>query len=133
MSDGKDSLRRLRELTPQLPVLGSMVSGPVSHTTTYNTEGGPSLATNLFSIAEVAVCECHMVAGAKFTDHIHDVAEVLVVYEGELKMTFEGNETVLRQGDSLHLKPGTLHTAEALTEARMIAVAVPASPWYPRG
>jgi quercetin dioxygenase-like cupin family protein len=132
MTGASTSLTRLRELTPCLPALGDMARDLYLPVVQYEIPGGVALSTCLLGLADIAVQDCRMPAGSRFPDHVHETKEIIVVYEGELRVTFGERETVLRRGDVVYFIPGQPHTAEAITDVRCVGITVPAEPGYPK-
>jgi anti-sigma factor ChrR (cupin superfamily) len=129
--DHRESLARLRELTPELPTLASMSEDLLLPVVRYEIPGGIALSSCLLSLADVSVQDCRMPAGAAFPEHTHDVKEIIVVYEGEMKVRFGERETIAKRGDVVYFIPGVPHTAEAITDVRCVGITVPAEPGYP--
>ena len=131
--DHHKPLERLRELTPELPLLASMsdnLAAPIVH---YDIPGGCALSTCLLAHSEIAVQDCFMPTGSSFPEHTHSVKEVIVVYEGELRVSVGGRETTMRRGDVVYFIPGHPHTVEAITDVRVVGLTVPAEEGYPHG
>ena len=132
-NDHHKSLERLRELTPDLPLLASMSASLSEPIVKYDIPGGCALSTCLLAHSEVAVQDCFMPAGAKFPEHTHSVKEVIVVYEGELRVSFGDRETTMKRGDVVYFVPGQPHSAKAITDVRVVGLTVPAEEGYPHG
>lgn len=51
--------------------------------------------------------------------------ETMYVLSGEMKLTLDGEERVLREGDSVTINPGQKHRIEAVTPVRIAEVSTP--------
>lgn len=60
--------------------------------------------------------------GTRFPSHTHDVDKIDAVVSGRFRMTVEGEEVVLEDGDWLAVPAGTSHTAEVLGEEPVVSL-----------
>lgn len=60
-------------------------------------------------------------------DHVHDGAEFILVLDGDLALRYEGEETILKQGDSVYFDASHPHAYRAAgpDKARAVVVTTP--------
>ena len=57
--------------------------------------------------------------------HTHEAEELLCVLSGALKVTVEGDETIVRGGELIQTRGGVPHAIEALEDTTVLAVFTP--------
>ena len=57
--------------------------------------------------------------------HTHEAEELLCVLRGALKVTVEGDETIVREGELIQTRGGVPHAIEALEDTTVLAVFSP--------
>lgn len=138
----KRDFEALEEYTKHLPTFQELVSPaalPQSGWQQYDIVGGKAFGFNLLNIGKVAVQRVEMPKGSTFPDHKHTcrrggpVVEYGVVFEGEIRVKnlTTGKEQILGPGDLVSLKPGEIHSGEAITDVSLINITVPAAEGYP--
>lgn len=60
--------------------------------------------------------------GTRFPEHTHDVDKIDAVVSGRFRMTAEGEEAVLEEGDWMEVPAGTAHTAEVVGEEPVVSL-----------
>lgn len=138
----KKDLEALEEYTKHLPSIKDLVS-PAAHPQSgyqqYDIIGGKAFGFNLLNIGTVAVQRLEVSKGAIFPDHKHTcrrggpVVEYGVVFEGQIRVKnlTTGEEDIFGPGDLVILKPGEIHSGEAITDVSLINITVPAAEGYP--
>lgn len=117
-----ESLDRLRQLTPKLPVL---THG--KDCKEYPCEGGTCLGIALYSEDRCAVQRAMMTVGAVLKQHGHEIStEFVMPKTGALRIETPDRVWEVRPGEVAVLPPGTPHTVTALADTWMIAVTIPA-------
>ncbi|MEA3337404.1 MAG: cupin domain-containing protein [Chloroflexota bacterium] len=70
-------------------------------------------------------------AGATLPGHNHQHEQVTAVLEGRLQFVLDGEERVLEPGAVAVIPGGVFHSAQALTDCRVVDVFQPARSDYP--
>ncbi len=60
--------------------------------------------------------------GTLFSDHVHSVDKKDVVLEGEFLITLEGEEFLLRAGDSIEVPRDGVHSAQVVGEDSVVSL-----------
>ena len=60
--------------------------------------------------------------GTVFSDHTHSLNKKDVVLEGEFLITLEGEEFLLRAGDSIEVPRNAVHSAQVVGEASVVSL-----------
>jgi len=126
------NLERLEELTEHLPDLSALVGKRGQSVVNYRIEAGHCVGIGLLNQPSVAVTNSLLTpSGATFPRHRQPVTEWLIVYEGRLRATRNGEEPIeLGPGDGICFPPNVPHTVTALETTWLIGISVPASPGY---
>ena len=125
-------LRKMTDELPSIPKLEELKEGE-GRKVEYSTLYGEIFGMSLFNNNKVAVQRTFMEKDSVINFHTHPCIEVMIVYEGELKiLKKDGEEIILQLGDSIHLDVDEAHAGEALNDTWLIAVTVPADPGYPK-
>lgn len=97
----------------------------------YSVRPGKCLAKGLMKIGSVAVVDIILEPGAYVVDHIHEVREYGLVYEGSISVTVCGETKEYNVGDIIYLQPQTVHFTKSENGARAIYITIPADEGYP--
>lgn len=62
------------------------------------------------------LAQIYLKRGAQVPVHAHDSEQMTYVLQGSLKVTVDGQEIVVREGEVLHIPSGAPHQAEALED-----------------
>ena len=102
--------------------------------------GGIGYSLGLFKNEKVAVAKTKVSKGSIFAPHYHKETEILILFEGQLKIwkgiaKMEDRDDIepiiLDMAQTMIIEPNTPHLAEALADTQLIAVTVPASKRFP--
>ena len=81
----------------------------------------------------MAIAKTFLGEGTIYDWHSHKETEVLVVYEGEMRVYREGGEhEVFLPGEAAHISPGENHRVETPVDTWVVAITVPAAKEFPR-
>ena len=129
-------LSKLRKLTQEVNgLVYETVSKEVNGDISYKTDdkiNEACLGYFLFKNPKVAVQRAHIKKGSILPQHEHKQNEYLIIYDGKIKVTInEQEQRIYTAGQSVYFPPKTLHCVEALEDAWVIGITVPASEVYP--
>ena len=62
------------------------------------------------------LAQIYLKRGAVVPMHAHESEQMTYVLQGALKFYLEGEETIVREGEVLHIAPGVPHQCEALED-----------------
>jgi quercetin dioxygenase-like cupin family protein len=62
------------------------------------------------------LAQIYLKRGAVVPMHAHDSEQMTYVLQGALKFYVGGEETIVREGEVLHIRPGVPHQSEALED-----------------
>jgi mannose-6-phosphate isomerase-like protein (cupin superfamily) len=101
-------------------------------------ENGVGYCIGLKKNHKVAVADTIVSKGSVFVKHFHVEKEVMIIYDGHLRLTIHGctkPEEVydLYSGDFFVLEANTPHNSEAMEDTKLIAITIPASTYFPEG
>lgn len=137
---GKASRTLIDERTniPELKMLLEAVASTSDdgNIVTYHDTVGPgkSILRGLMKRKAIAVLDCVIEKGVVFPEHKHaNEAEWLMVYEGEIEFTLEGETRIIKAGEYVEIQPEQAHITVAITDARILAVTMPADEGFPNG
>jgi quercetin dioxygenase-like cupin family protein len=129
-----ESLQRLEELTPRLTSVPSLVLHPACNIAELKFEQGGGKLVGLFKSHDTAIAMSYVSAGSVMPLHNHNEIEVLGVSEGLVEVHFpDGSVKQLKQYEVMVLDVRQPHEVHYLTDTRMWAVTMPASPDFPEG
>ena len=74
------------------------------------------------------LAQIYLKRGAIVPLHAHDSEQMTYVLQGSLKFLIAGEESIVREGEVLHIPPGLPHQAEALEDTFELDVFSPARP-----
>ena len=133
MSDPLEKLKAYVELLPD-HVPGTLVGNILE----LDAETGIGYCIGLKKNRSVAVADTVVSIGSKFLMHFHPEKEIMVVYQGAIRLTVYGAtaddpvEThYLRAGDVHIIDPNISHNSEALEDSKIIAITIPAAVNFP--
>jgi len=128
-----DPLRRLKELTPDLPSFPIEANnGQIDGCKIHKMICGTSISWNLLSQSEISCAKWYNSNGTEFPEHVHEQREWVVIYKGSMLMTVEGQEEIrLLPGMSMTINPNTKHSARFLEDCWYLAITVPKSEDFP--
>lgn len=102
----------------------------------YMVDGGECRGNNILNKPEISIQDAVMQAGTKFPKHLHTEKEFLIQYSGKAKVViYQDDETTefeLNIGDCAEIPAGISHEYEAITDVKLIGVAIPACCEYPK-
>ena len=71
-------------------------------------------------------------AGAATLEHRHDNEQFSLVLSGEMEFVVEGEKTIVRDGELIHLPSNSFHGARAISESVVLDMfAPPRADWGP--
>lgn len=80
------------------------------------------------------LAQIYLKRGAVVPLHAHDSEQMTYVLQGALKFLIEGEETIVREGEVLHIPAGLPHQSEALDDTFELDVFSPIRPeWLDGG
>ena len=127
-----ENLKYLKHLTENLPSLSSLIKEREGERIEYEVIDGICNGIALLNKDTIAVQDSFVSKGALFPIHAHDVIEILVIYEGKVKVVFtDGNEFILTPGELIRFEVNQLHSCEGLEDSYLIGITIPSSPNYP--
>ena len=129
-------VERLRELTEKLPHFPEAKTEHLNWSE-YKVEKGTCFAWYMFERPEVGIHRWYNSRGS-MQRHQHPETEIIIVYEGEVKLIFEDNppeqkEQYLQPGDYVVIPPKTIHHAVFLADTQYITITMPHAEGYPHG
>jgi quercetin dioxygenase-like cupin family protein len=66
--------------------------------------------------AREMMAQIYLKRGALVPMHAHDSEQMTYVLQGALKFVIDGEETIVREGEVLHIPAGVAHQSEALDD-----------------
>ena len=134
----QSSLEKLKEIIKELPDgnYGSYSDDLME----LSLIGGIGYSVGLLKNEKVAVAKTVVSKGSIFAPHYHKEVEVIIVFEGGLKVwnginaiddIHEKEYLVLGAKETLVIDPEIPHIAEAIADTQLIAVTIPASKRFP--
>lgn len=132
------SIQKLKELTetlPKLPLLEELVERHSKEYAEFSVdEGGPIISLNCYKSSSVAIVRVFAEQHTKMKFHTQAEYEYILVYQGQIQVTFESGEVFkLKKSDFLSIPPNMGHRAEWLENSWFIAITIPAAEGYPDG
>lgn len=129
-----ENLQILESLTKKLVPFKDIIKKETSDYVELEAENGSIVGFNLYKDKKVLVSRFLMTDGVSFSKHFHDgIYEILVVIEGELKLTFEDKEVILKERDSITIEPDVSHSGMAKGNTWVIAISMPPEPMFVNG
>lgn len=86
---------------------------------------GSLIERRYFNGERMTVARLDLKRTAGTRTHTHEAEELLCVLTGALKVTVEGDETILREGELIQTRGGVPHAIEALEDTVLLAVFSP--------
>jgi quercetin dioxygenase-like cupin family protein len=68
---------------------------------------------------EVGILRIKSGEGAQTHSHPHE--QIIIMLEGELRLTLDGEVSVLRPGHAVHIRPNVPHSTIALQDTRVVS------------
>ena len=109
-----------------------------SYITELVVEGGVGFAKGFKKTDAIAVADITVSNGSRFKPHYHEQREVIIVYEGALKVwkgmedKFDESDYVLVESQKVFIcEPNVPHQVEAVGDTRAIAITMPANKHFP--
>jgi quercetin dioxygenase-like cupin family protein len=62
------------------------------------------------------IAQIYLKRGAIVPQHAHESEQMTYVLQGALRFHVDGEEVIVREGEVIHIPPGTPHQAEALED-----------------
>lgn len=126
------NLERLRELTPQLPTLGTMVTDSGESWNEIQAGGGTVFMFGLHKESGIAVARAFLSAGSIVEEHEHPKeTEWLIVYAGQMEIVVAGESKIIQECEAICIKPSKPHVAKFPVDTWMLAITIPAAEGYP--
>ena len=125
---GTDSLSKLSEVNNRLDL---MVEGRSLISVNYAVSKGSSKGYRLKYTKAIAVQDNIMTKGTVFDVHEHLGREWIIVYEGRIQFTQNGDSVILNEGEGLVFEPAVEHEALALKDTKLIGITIPPDEGYP--
>ena len=134
----KDSIDKLKDLVPKLPVLGNFERWRQQSVIAYDVEHGQCIGIGLWKTGQVGVQVCTMSKGTVFPEHIHGFpvqVEHLHIFEGSVRVTYieDGEQKIINKNESVSFGKHVAHKVEALEDTELIGITMPADEAYPDG
>jgi len=82
----------------------------------------PGLDAKFIHSENMTISTVKIQAGAIVPEHNHPHEQITIMQEGKLKINLQGEEHLLTDGDVLVIPSNELHSAEALSNCRVIDV-----------
>ena len=86
---------------------------------------GSLIERRYFNGERMTVARLDLKRTAGTRTHTHEAEELLCVLTGALKVTVDGDETILREGELIQTRGGVPHAIEALEDTVLLAVFSP--------
>lgn len=86
---------------------------------------GALIERRFFNGERMTIARLDMKRTAGTRTHTHEAEELLCVLSGALKVTIEGEETIIRGGELIETRGGVPHAIEALEDTTVLAVFSP--------
>lgn len=86
---------------------------------------GSLIERRYFNGERMTVARLDLKRTAGTLTHTHEAEELLCVLTGALKVTVEGDETILREGELIQTRGGVPHAIEAIEDTVVLAVFSP--------
>lgn len=86
---------------------------------------GSLIERRYFNGERMTVARLDLKRTAGTRTHTHEAEELLCVLSGALKVTVEGDETILREGELIQTRGGVPHAIEAIEDTVVLAVFSP--------
>lgn len=93
----------------------------------------PLLARQAIHGEVLTVARFEMSKGCVIPQHSHSNEQISMVQSGRAKFTVDGNDVVLTGGDTLHILPNLVHSAEALEDSVVVELFSPRREDWIRG
>ena len=122
-STAESRIPRLKDLTMRL----SKAPGTI----VFDCGTADGVSVGLKKNADVAIVDLTLPAGGIFPAHDHETMEILIVYVGEVILRTDRAEYDLGPGSSKRINKGVMHSVEAITDAKLIVITVPAAEGFP--
>lgn len=85
----------------------------------------PLLQRQFFSTAQLTFGRFELKKGCIVPEHHHHNEQVTSVFQGALKLSFSGQDVIVRPGETVSIPPNLPHSAEALEDTLVIDVFTP--------
>jgi len=133
--DNTSNFDELKKITASLPSIGQLMShyireGVVKFEASYN-DIGTTLGIALYKDINVAVIKAMMNINSSLEAHVHNVHEIIIVYEGLLHFVTDTVEIDIGPNEIIHFKPGEKHSVFAKENTKMIGITIPSAMEYP--
>ena len=86
---------------------------------------GTGVGYGIFQNESINVSRWFISANSEFPNHIHEEREEIIVYEGCLMLTCDGEHYIIGKGETFIVNPNAVHSAEVTTDTKFITVTVP--------
>lgn len=93
----------------------------------------PLLQRQFFSTPQLTMARFELKKGCIVPEHHHHNEQVTSVFQGALKLSFSGQDVIVRPGETISILPNLPHSAEALEDTVVIDIFTPPrSDWEQR-
>jgi quercetin dioxygenase-like cupin family protein len=132
------NIQKLKELTetlPKLPLLEELVEWQGKGYTELSVDaGGPVISLNCYKTSSIAIVRVFAEQRTKIKFHTHAGYEYIIVYQGQIQITFETDEVFkLKKNDFLSIPPNMGHQTEWIENSWFVAIIIPAAEGHPNG
>jgi len=86
---------------------------------------GTCFGYGIFQNDFINISKWAMTAGSEFPEHSHEEREEIIVYDGCLALTSDGQHHILGKGDSFINEANVSHKAKAALDTKFITITVP--------
>jgi len=129
-----DSLKRLREITKELPMLSDFQMNPTNGWKTINVDGGKIKLRGLYKDENAAISYVKHPAGCTMKMHVHEENEWIGQMSGSIFIKFkDGKQKTVKHHEGILIPRFTPHEVHYTEKGEQWAVTMPANPDFPEG
>jgi quercetin dioxygenase-like cupin family protein len=126
-----ENLKKLRELTANLVPIPDIVTNHESGFVDMRITKGTCLGWKILIDRNTGVHKWFLSKGAEFPNHTHNCKEIMIVYEGEVCVIQNDQESSHKRGDLLVSMPGDEHALIAIEDTWFLTITIPLAEGYP--
>ena len=123
-------LDKLKEIANRLS-FAELVQGQVDGFAVYECDKGTCFGQSLLHTDDIAVSNTFASVGTEFAQHVHCVLEIVIVYQGKMVLSTNGDVIEVGEKENIIIKPNMPHSAFFSTDTWMICMTIPADENYP--
>jgi len=87
---------------------------------------GSIFVVDVYKSDEIGIVRSTSSKGSSMQPHEHDALEIIILYEGRMKLTFADKEVELNESrQTYYILPGIVHGAEFMEETKALGITVP--------